>query len=259
MQNAGKLLLALALCLGAAGCAPPGKAVLSEEVLAKAGLTIYWPLGGRSIFDEGESIKHLWLLDENLYCLTDTNRLIAIDAATGAPKWFQAVAEPGDSVFGPCHFDGMTLSAAPLTVAEIAGDKSVVLDAAFDAVLINSVRQILVMDRATGKIWRKIPLAFSAGSSGATDGSYYYVGSTHGQYYAFALNEALKAWAMQTGDMISAAIGYSDDHVFVASQDGYFYCTQTGRQGKRVCLNHCKELSRTLEDRDQSHHGNQDR
>jgi hypothetical protein len=60
-------------------------AVVGPEELAKVGLQCYWPR--ELAMDEGESLRNLWRLDENLYCLTSRNRLYVIDAAKGLLRW----------------------------------------------------------------------------------------------------------------------------------------------------------------------------
>ena len=43
----------------------------------------------------------MWRLDEKLYLLTSNNRLVALDAATGAFAWTCQIADAKKDVFAP--------------------------------------------------------------------------------------------------------------------------------------------------------------
>lgn len=278
MRGIGKCVAIMALCLAATGCGPDiFRGVPAPETLDDIGLQYYWKHVLKR--DHGEKINAIWLLDENLYCMTNRNRLTAINAATGVPKWTYQVAEPSDppnTVFAPpTHVDDMRLSreiqgvpdimeweAEPkinleklkdLSISdimewketdrelEIAREK---VEAAlirkppppepFDAVMINTVYNVVVLDRDTGTERRRIEFKFSANSAGCSDGRYYFAGATGGRYYAIALDEALHAWSLSTDDMIRAPLAYHNGYVFVASTDHHLYSAEVSRQGKRV-------------------------
>ena len=86
MRQSIKLsLLSLSLCLGfIAGCAEPEIETMPLAALSEAGLHYYWEFDLQLVGNE--SISRLERIDENLYCVTDSNRLIVIDAARGVPK-----------------------------------------------------------------------------------------------------------------------------------------------------------------------------
>lgn len=239
MQNAGKMLVALILCFILVGCGSGDseksfasfQAALNSE-LSKADLRIYWPVELR--LDDDETLTKLQLLDENLYCLTSTNRLIAINASTGIEKWSYRVAPGEDTVYRPSHVNKVVLSEKPLGAPEIMGVKPARMGKQFNAVLINTISYVVVLNRDTGEVRSKIPFKFSASNSGASDGRYFFVGSFGGQYHAIALSEAIVAWSFSTGSMISAPIRYFNKHIFVASEDHKLYCTQVGVRGKEI-------------------------
>ena len=87
-----------------AGCQRPALQTLHPEVLSKVSLQYYWDLDLRLGADQ--TVTHLLQMDENVYCLTNKNRLIAIDAARGLPKWQRSVADPSATLFLPTHATG---------------------------------------------------------------------------------------------------------------------------------------------------------
>ena len=238
---------ALVMCLMVGGCGQPqwswwpwsGKefqsleSVAHPDVLAAAGLSYYWR--ARVALAKGETIDRMYLLDENLYCLTGHNRLIALDAAKGTPKWSYKIASADQTVFRPTHFDKMLLSEKVAGIKEIlTGSKPGAIEP-FDAVLINTLSDIVVLDRTSGTLRRKIPLTFAANTAGATDGLYYFVGSTRGWYHAILLNEAVPSWTLSTEDLLSAPLEYYNGQVYVGGEDGVFYATLIGYQeGTRI-------------------------
>ena len=106
------LVLSAALCV-LVGCqpGPTTPEVTFEQRLANAGLQCFWDFA--LPLDRGETITRARLLDENLYCLTSNNRLVAIDAARGVVLWSQPVAEAGKTVYDLRHYDQLLISPAP--------------------------------------------------------------------------------------------------------------------------------------------------
>lgn len=222
------IALALALVL-AAGCVGRWQVpaeiaagdVVAPEVLAKASLKYYWQTPTLSL-DRGETLERIWQLDENVYALTSSNRLIAVDAAMGKYKWSVVVAKPGVKVFSPCHADDVRL-------ADYGGIR-VVLDPPnpediepVKCVILNTASYALVLDRASGEQLRKLSFKFAANSPGSSDSTHFFVGSAGGLYYAVRLTDALTAWTMGTDDMISARPVVHKRRLYVGSRDGRFY------------------------------------
>jgi len=214
-----------------AGCGEPTPPPLHPAVLAKAGLQYYWQLP--VTLDEGESIVYLEQIDENLYCLTDANRLIAVDAVKGMPKWSYVVGDRSATVFHPVH--------AKVRLAPRSGGIREILEPVparklqpVDVVLINTLSYVLVIDRSTGELRRKIPFDFAANTTGACDGTYFYVGSTKGWYYAIRVNEAVKEWWHSANDMITAPIEYFQGAVYVADDTGTIIATRTAAGGRKL-------------------------
>ncbi len=242
MFNVSKGLIIVVLCLAVAGCPPNSTSstsvkisdIISAGELARADLQYYWPLAMELPLEKGETIERLQLLDENLYCLTSENRLMAIDASIGTLKWCYDKIGADETVFQLSHVNSISLAEKPIGPSEIMGTKAEPERQTFDAVLINTIEYVVVLDREKGWGYRKIPFKFAANSAGVSDGRHFFVGSIDGGYYAIALNEAVQAWRLSTESMISAPLKYSNDRIFVASEDHKFYCSEVGSQGTNV-------------------------
>jgi len=235
MRRLDKLLaavLAAAVAWFWAGCAGKPSGPVGPPVLAKAGLQYYWTLD--LALEKGESLTELKRLDENLYCLTDRNKLVALDAATGLLKWSRTVAEPGATVFSPVHADHVVLSRKVGGIKEILDPGQAQFMPPFDAVLINTLSNVLLMDRRTGEAYRDIPLDFPANTSVACDGQNVYVGSTKGWYYSIRLNAAVKEWWLAANDMITAPVVYLSGRLYVADNSGSLLATDVGQGGKKL-------------------------
>jgi len=234
MRGIVKCIAIAALCLTAIGCGPSGyEGVPPVETLKGLDLQYYWDLDLDP--DSGESISSIWLLDEKLYCFTSDNRLIAIDAATGVRKWTYQVAKPGERVFlPPTHFDDIHVSRKVHGVAEIMGWKAPPSEEPFNALMLNTLHYMVLLDRVTGVEWRRIPLKFAANSGGSSDGRYYFAGAAGGRYHAIALNEAIEAWSLETDSMITSPPMYHNGRLFVASEDHHLYSAEIGAHGKQV-------------------------
>ncbi len=212
------------------GCTKPQK--LHEDVLTNAGLQTYWEL--QLILAEDESIAEIHRVDDTLYCLTDRNTLIAIDALKGRREWTRRIAQPGQPVFAPTHADRVLLADKVTGVAGITDPSKAPVPNVYDTVMINTLSHVLVMDRTNGRIIRKIAFDFAANTNGSSDGKYFYVGSTRGWYYAILLAEAVKGWWLSADGMISAPVKLFGNRLYVADEVGNFIITTTGRKGEKL-------------------------
>lgn len=95
--------LAFATLLTVAAWPVLGADLMPQNSIDRMGGQRYWeaslPLEG------GETIQRTALLDDNLYVMTDANRVYAIHALTGVMRWSRIIAEPGQTVRGPAHND----------------------------------------------------------------------------------------------------------------------------------------------------------
>jgi hypothetical protein len=241
MCRLAKTVLA-ASCL-VAGCSHTRVPVslTHSSVLAKAGLESYWQLHLK--LPEGERIERLCLLEENLYCLTNTNYLIAVDAAKGVRKWSRKVAEPGETVFPPCHANEARLQKELPGIREIVTPRAPETLPPANVVLVNTPDYVLVLERQTGDRLRKIdfdisPHEFTANTGGGCDGRFFYVGSVSGRCHAIRLNEGVVAWVLPTKDILTASPRChspgGSDRVFVAGEDGELYVALAGTPLRRL-------------------------
>ena len=214
------------------GCGGGRPQVVHPDVLAKAALQYYWRLDLE--LRKGESLTRLDRVDENLYCLTSEPRLIAIDASRGLMKWSFDVRSFGKVVFTPTHADGLEIARKVPGIKEILSPGISPKVKAFDAVLVNTLSYVLVLDRQSGEMYRSIPFDFAASTSGTSDGMHFYAGSTKGWYYAILLNEAIKDWWRSGRDMITVPVKYHAGRIYVADDSGMIYASDVADRGEKV-------------------------
>ncbi len=216
-----------------AGCGgdPLPPQLVHEDVLKSAGLQYYWQL--QIGLEEDETVSQLTRLDENLYCLTSNNRMVVIDAAVGRVKWSHVIGTAAQKVFLPAHADSMTLPRKVYGIKEMLAPDAAPPDERFDALLVNTVSYVLVFDRNTGRLYRKVPFGFAANTAGASDGELYYIASVKGWYYAIGLREAVALWWLSSEDMIRAPVKYYSGVLYTADESGMLIATNTGPTGEK--------------------------
>lgn len=243
MRSLVKLALVFAVAAGLCGCpkatglAVDSTRVTPPDVLTKAGLKYYWV--GRVPLEVGETVREIYRLDENVYCMTNLNRLIAVDAITGISKWSYPLADPKETVFAPVHADSVMITETLSGVSERLDLSKVPGLAPMKAVMANTLSYLVVLDRSNGRAYRKPhEMAFHgfvANDGGATDGLSFFVGSPDGQYEAVTLQDGLIVWTRTTTshkEPISAPIAYYGSKVYVANEAGGLFCTSAGRLGQ---------------------------
>ncbi len=206
-------------------------ALVSGDVLAKAGLEYYWRFDLK--LASGERIDRVYRVDENFYCLTNQRKLVAVDARRGVPMWAYKIKREGETIFRPVHGDRVALRDDRDGLLEMLHPEEAALPPEFDAVMINTISSLIVLDRTTGRQVRVIDLGFAANTGGATDGLNFYLGSTRGYYYAIRMDGEIEPWAMSTDDVITAPVEYFDNVVYVGSQDKSM-CAVVGRLHRKM-------------------------
>jgi hypothetical protein len=220
------LLIALNLLVGCAQqptMTAEQRAAIHTRELRNAGLKYYWkwklPL-------DGETIARTYLLDDNLYCLTNTNRLIAIDATRGILRWSKwvHVAKPGVKVFDPVHVKNIRITRTTPTRREILQprDSDSRKIKAFNGILISTKTHALLIDQENGDEIRNIKFNFNAGASAGvcSDGKSLFVPDSRGWYHAILLHQMLEKWTMSVEGTITVAPRYIDDKVIIVSEKG---------------------------------------
>ncbi len=195
------MMLVVVTMLAAAGCGPAASTdkfagITHPDTLAKSGLKYYWSSDAvRGLLRSGEKVDFVYRLDENVYCITTQGRMIAVDAVTGISKWVVEVSHT-ETIFAPVHSNGVTLTPKTSSIGEIIDPTRLTGGKNFNAVMINCVTFMLVIDRQTGEVIRNIPFGtpsgyFVANGRGDTDGLNFYIGSPDGRYHCIRLQEAL--------------------------------------------------------------------
>jgi outer membrane protein assembly factor BamB len=75
--------------------------LLSQRAVERLASQRYWQLHLPLVGDE--TLARIVLLDDNLYALTDTNKVFAVHSRTGVIRWSTLVAEEGKTIRGPSH------------------------------------------------------------------------------------------------------------------------------------------------------------
>lgn len=239
MASRCKFVLAATLCLMACGCgsqASMSSGLTHDSVLAKAGLHNYWQLDLQ--LPRGEKVVKLILIEENLYCLTTSNYLLAVDATSGVRKWSCKVAADGAKVFPPCHGAAVPVDPNYVNVDKVRFPPAPELLLARDLLLVNTPDYVLALDRTTGQEVRNIPFgvygpsSFVANTGGSCDGTFFYVGTTHGEVQAIRVNEGVVAWRYSAGSIMSSAPRCFSPggapRIYVAGGEGDYFILKAG-------------------------------
>lgn len=233
MRSAVSFAILAGVMAMAAGCttsAPTSPSVVHPDVLAKAGLQYYWQM--KVSLQPCESVSRMYKMDENVYLLTNLNRLICVDAQRGVSKWAQPIAPADQRLYRPCHAEKASLTASPASLEQML--KPAEIPAAdlmnFRPVLINTVERLVVLDRDNGRIVRDVKLGFSANTGGASDGESFFVGTSSGQYYCVRLLDCVTLWNMYSGGMMIAPPAYYSGVVYVGGSDGILRATLAAKR-----------------------------
>ncbi len=193
------------------------------------GLRVYWDRS--SLLENNEQIERMFLLDENVYYLTNNNTMLCQNARTGQFKWAYNVAPAGRPVFAPAHVDEVNFPDDLSNMAEILDPDKINYVQSFDAVTINTLSYVLLLDRNTGRVVRSqdegLFNKFAADDSGVSDGSNYFVGSPTGRCYGIDMVVGVEIWREDAEGSVTAAVRYYNDRVYFASYDGKLRCFKT--------------------------------
>ena len=77
----------------------------------------------------------------------------------------------------------------PFGIAELIKSDPHNQSEAFDAVIVNTISYVLLINRTNGQLVRKFDFEFVANTPGSSDGGLFYVGSVNGWYHAVRLSE----------------------------------------------------------------------
>jgi len=244
--NARHAFMCLSLTL-LGGAATASADLLPRAELEKLGARRYWD--GKLQLRPNEMVSRISLLDENLYVLTDQNRVFAVHALTGVLRWSRPVAEPGQTVRGPTHAPQFVFFSTPGDVrvidratGESKGEprsiRGVIIDVQHDDAEINVGQlhglfggEVLNVHRGSGIGADSVPLAqlkitqvtprYSKGRLTSTEASRRAV---VGDRVMAELVLPLKAVRLPFAPS-SAAVA-DDTRLFFGAANGRFYCIE---------------------------------
>lgn len=235
------LVLALGACLLTA-CSdpdlpvthtPPAGKPVHPDVLGKADLQYYWQ---RSVpLAPGERILRMVVMEENLYFLTSRDNLVVLDAAVGNPKWQVKLATEKSRVFGPIHYNQLRLKESIGTVRDLRDGPVDDTTVTFDAVLLNTLDRVVVMDRRTGKVYRDFTTSqYTFTDRAACDGRNVYVATSGRLYVALQLMAGVTLWTADFGEMVLAPLALRGNRLLLGSTDGLLRCAATDQYGEEL-------------------------
>ncbi len=233
MRRTIGLAMVVGLVLVAAGCGSEKVAVTEETVLAGVDLKYHWKLD-LNIAADGATIERIWQMGDEVYCLTSDSELFCVDAEIGHIRWSIALPDVEVNVFEPSHYDGMLMTEEPLTLQQIQDPTRIGQLDPFDAVLVNTLSRLLVIDRdstGTPKVYRNIELSFAANTGATTDGQSAFIGSTDGFCHAVLLGAALPRWDLDLRTQVKARPEAHNRLTYVAGTartNNTFYCLRSG-------------------------------
>lgn len=168
---------------------------LDTAALHEAGLRTYWQLP--LTLENDQSLTGAYLVDDQVYAVTNDGFAYAIHAHTGALRWMQQVTRGGYSLKAPCHADDRTIFVTPAAVTQY--------------------------HRVYGDPILQFKLRWPAGTTAVSDGEHFYFGSLNGRFYAFQLNLDFDIWRAGTGARITSTPALFGGDLYVASEDKTVY------------------------------------
>ena len=136
-----------------------------------------------------------------------------------------SVAPPEQTVFAPIHVDDVALPEDVLGIEAITNPDSVPAVVPFNAVIINTLSYVVVLDRKNGRVVRgphDVRFSFAANTGGASNGAMFFVGGINGRFYGIDLLTGVESWQEGTGKLLTASLRYDDGILYVGGEDGVF-------------------------------------
>lgn len=219
-----------------------GVRVPHPDELAGMDLRYYWYFPSVAL-EDGETIRRLYRLDENLYCVTSENRVITYDARIGQFKWAKALDAPPMPIFAPCHADGAMLPPNPGPHYAVNPPSDDSFDS-HDLVIFCTLNEGIMLDRRTGEEIGRISFdraGFVANAGAAYQDDLLYVGTVRdqaigGQFHAMDMVTGLKEWGLNAYDTVSVQPQIFSDTVYVPTRGGQLVAYQTGIDEDQIWL-----------------------
>lgn len=240
MRGLVNVLTVAALAAGLIGCAPaapvaavPQQGLQSPDVLAKVGWQYYWTLPRAPFMESGETISRLYMLGDVVAYLTSRNRLVACDATTGLVRWSVKVAPEGETVYDPCFVKGMVLHKEMPGLKTLVDPDTAPWGDPFDAVVVNTVAYLFVVDATTGRIVRAPQMSrfgdMPPATSGAIDTKRFYGATAQGTCFAYELDAGMRSWVFGGYSGVTAPVRECGGIVFMGNKAGELYAAKADK------------------------------
>ncbi|NBB74536.1 MAG: PQQ-binding-like beta-propeller repeat protein [Bacteroidetes bacterium] len=234
------MLLSVVVLAGLFGCShevvrteTKAQLHLSETTLGEAGLAYYWYAHQQVPLAPGETIQRLVLLDDNLYVMTDQAALIAVDAAVGKQRWRVTVSLAGRKVYTPSHVDNMPLREEVWTDT-VAKAPEAEQFPRINAVAVNDLAHMLLIERESGKIYRDIKFdRTSATNAGVCDEERFYYPGLDNMCNCYNLMLGQVIWWQSYTGLAEVPLRTYAGRVYVGTSDGRMQCMTGGSVGIR--------------------------
>jgi hypothetical protein len=222
---------------------PPDTGLVGRDQVEAAGLTLYWQRGVD--LNRGERLARISRIEENLYLITDQDRVLTLDAGTGVFRWMAALAEPGIRLLGPSHGPDLVYFASVLGIQafdRVNGERQLRYKGAFGpSSPVASDGRDLVFGTSDGRVVNLNLRDMQVNWQFATDGlvtakplllgSNLFVVSAGGRVYAATMKDKTEIWTARTTGPVQAAPAVYGSHLYVPSLDQSLWCFDlvTGR------------------------------
>ena len=220
--------------------APAAATLVNRDQVETAGLAVYWQ---RSIpLEKGERLTRIERIEENLYLITQQNRVLTLDAATGVFRWLTILAQEGIRLLGPTHGPNQVYFASVLGIQgldRINGDLR--LDwrspIAPSSPVASDGRELYfgtIDGRVVSVRQRDVLMSWQFGTDGLVtaepvlQGPNLYAVSHMGQVSAAEKRNKTRIWQTKTTGPVQAAPAVGGGHLYVASMDQSLWCFDLG-------------------------------
>jgi outer membrane protein assembly factor BamB len=239
MRGVAKWLVMMVVA-ALAGCAAQAGRPVSDfrdlqanDVLAKVGWQYYWSMPSPSFFQPGESVERLYRVGDAVCTLTNHNRLIAYEAATGRVRWSLVVAPEGQDVFEPVFVKDMSLHETVPGLKTIVDSDAAPMARLFDAVVVGMRNSVIVINAMTGHVVRDEATGrfkdVSSGTSGCADAKRYYGVTAKGLCFAFDLDAGIHIWNFGGYSGVVAPLREFGGQVFLGNRAGEIMAAQADK------------------------------
>lgn len=168
----------------------------------------------------GDEPKRIDLVDDDVYVLSDRNRLTRIDSGSGSQVWTTIAADPLDAVWG-------VTAGIPRAGDQPFGQND------DDRIYVTSDPVVYVVDHKTGAVVDRQDLERIPSTDVIRYGKYLIFGSRMGQvvWHQFTVGQAWRANQLK-GPMVSSPILVGDNGIAAASEGGTFLMLDAKSAGR---------------------------